>query len=115
MGPRLDPSRAKFVAWRRRLWRWGLKAPQNPRIERRLWRVTVDPGRRKIRRTLPSGRLIRIFEEGKAALFADLRSGRVDGPVYHLTYEDAAALWRDRYVRIVPACDQLVVSAEGEV
>jgi len=90
-----------------------LTRPTDPRRERRLWRVLLRPeraGTRKVNRTLPSRRVIRIFEsDGVAGMYPTLREGRVEGPLYELPFHDAESLWRDRFVRCAPACDVIHV------
>lgn len=108
-GNRLDESRAHRVAFRDQMRTWLL--PMRVRaFERRLWRVTIRPAlaeKRKIERTLPTGRRIRIFSEGLATDYAHHESGLVEGPLYHLTYLDAEALWRDKEIAVEPACDRI--------
>lgn len=117
-GNRLDVERKAPLLWDRQCVRWGLRPPQDPHQERRLWRVVMRPGensgRTKVERVLPSGRVIRIFEDdGLAASFLTLVERRKDGPLYELPFADAAALWRDRFVQVTPACETFVLEATG--
>ncbi len=108
-GPRLDLSRRDPVAFRDQLWAWTLSVAVRP-LERRLWKVVIRPelaAKRKIERTLPTGRRIRIFADGLALDYPHVMRGTVEGPLYHLTYLDAEALWRDKDVSVSPARDRI--------
>lgn len=115
-GPRLDEDRADPRTWLHQLRRWQL-SQRHPNALR-LWRVVMRPGnsgRTKIERRLPSGRMIRIFEDdGLQSSFLTLVERRQDGPLFELPFADAAALWRDRHVLCHPACDRIVVRTTRE-
>lgn len=113
-GPRLDRERRAWDSFPLQLLRWCIKIPADP-LARRLWNVVIRPketGRRKIERTLPTGRRIRIFEPGLATRYPHRVRGTVEGPVYYLTFVDAEQLWRDKDVALWPARDRIVVDAE---
>lgn len=107
VGPRVDPARSGPDAWDRRLYAWGISPPSDPGYVRRVWLIRIRPHLAemgKIERTLPSGRRIRVFAEGLAAMHASPHRGTVDGPRFYLTFEDAEMLWRDKHVSVQPAC-----------
>jgi hypothetical protein len=86
--------------------------------ERRLWRVLANAySGEKTEVTLPSGRQLKAYSEGRHRLWAHPTQPS-PGPEFYLTFRDARALWRDTHLDLVPACDRLVVgtpTAEQEV
>lgn len=109
-GPRLDRSRRGERAWRAQVQAWGLRMPADPSV-RRVWRVVVrEEKRRALARSLPSGKYLRVFaNDGDHVRKRSDGDGR-DGPLYELPWSDAAALWRDKYLVVSPACETYVIS-----
>ena len=116
-GKRCRPGREPFSAWVLQLAAWGLRMDTRP-SERRLWRVLANAhSGDKTEVTLPSGRQLKAYSEGKHRTWAHPTQPN-PGPEFYLTFRDARALWRDTHLDLVPACDQAVLataSAEGEV